>query len=126
MKKLVLLLSLLMLACATARAQTVVGGAGAPRLFAWDISAPDLQTANAYTYKYYPDGGAGVVFTGVSCLASRDATTFVCTVSIPAFTPGNHVVQVTAANVAGESDKSETLGFVFVVVPGAPVRLRIQ
>lgn len=92
---------------------------------AWDESAPDLATAQAYTYKYYPDGATvGMALTGVVCTGTMSP--FQCAVAFPAFTPGNHSVVLSATNVAGESMKSSPFAFVFVVVPAAPANLRIQ
>jgi hypothetical protein len=92
---------------------------------AWDqtgvASAVDAQ---ALTYRYYADGSAtGIVLTGVTCAGT---TTVTCSAPFPAFTPGNHAITLTAANVAGESIKSSSFAFVFVVVPSAPGNLRIQ
>lgn len=92
--------------------------------FSWDQSAPTLVDAQAYTYKYYPDSApVGIVFTGVICAGT--ASPFVCSVNIPAFTPGNHSIQLTASNLAGESTKSSPFAFVFVVTPSVPANIRI-
>jgi hypothetical protein len=92
---------------------------------AWDQSAPDLATATGYNYKYYPDGSSlgtsldgGVVCTGT-------ASPFQCTDLVPPFTPAAHTISITATNVAGESLKSNTITFTFVVVPSAPANLHI-
>ncbi len=93
--------------------------------FAWDQSAPTLADAQAYTYKYYPDGAAtGIEFTGVTC--SGSSSPFQCEVNIPAFTPGNHSITMTASNLAGESAKSAPFSFVFVVTPAIPSGIRIK
>jgi hypothetical protein len=98
--------------------------ASANQKFAWDQVALDLAEAQGYTYKYYPDGSTtGVVFQNVTCTGA--ASPFVCTTPIPAFTPGNHTITITAGNVAGESDKSDPFAFAFVVTPGKPTRIRI-
>ena len=92
--------------------------------FAWDQVAVDLAEAQSFTYKYYADNsGTGVVFPVVTCTGA--ASPFVCTAPIPAFTPGQHTITITANNVAGESDKSDPFAFAFVVTPGKPVRIRI-
>jgi hypothetical protein len=115
------LLALLLLAPAAA-AQTP--GSSAQR-FAWDQAAPTIADAQALTYRYYPDGAAaGVTFPAVTCAGA--VSPFTCSAPIPAFTPGNHTIALTAANVAGESPKSGPFVFVFVVIPGAPVNVRIQ
>ena len=93
--------------------------------FGWDQPAPQLTDAQGYTYKYYPDGsGTAQTFTGVTCTGA--ASPFQCVVQIPAFTPGNHTIQLSATNIAGESPKSSPFAFVFVVTPGAPTNIRIQ
>lgn len=92
----------------------------------WDQPAPTLQDASAYTYKYYADGssGGGVILLGVTC--TGPASPYSCEVAFPAFTPGDHTLQVTASNLAGESAKSNTLSFKFIVVPAAPQTLKIK
>lgn len=121
MKKLLLTLALV-LASTAAYAQAPVA-TGASK-FAWDQPAPDVATAQAYTYKYYADNAAtGVVLTPIAC--TTVSTVFTCTVPIPAFTPGVHSVTVTAANAAGESAKSASLSFQMIVQPLAPLNLRL-
>lgn len=96
----------------------------ATQRFAWDQEAPTLADAQAYTYKYYPDSSTtGTAFTGVTC--SGTASPFTCSAPIPAFTPGNHTITITASNVAGESAKSNPFAFNFVVTPGVPNNIRI-
>ena len=90
---------------------------------AWDQTGTTAVEAQAFTYKYYPDGAAvGVTLTGVTCTGTPVA----CSVPFPAFTPGSHALTLTATNTAGESPKSSPFAFVFVVVPGAPSNIRIQ
>ena len=98
--------------------------ATATQKFAWDQDAPTLADAQGYTYKYYPDGSAtGVTFQNVTCTGATSP--FVCSAPIPAFTPGNHTITVTAGNIAGESAKSSPFAFNFVVTPGVPNNIRI-
>lgn len=93
--------------------------------FAFDQAAPTLADANAYTYKYYTDGSTTAnTFTGVTCTGA--ASPFVCVTNIPAFTPGNHSITMTASNIAGESAKSAPFAFTFVVTPVTPANIRIQ
>ena len=116
------LLPLLLLIPVTANAQAV-----ATDKLAWDQPAPDLATAQAYTYKYYPDNAAtGVTLTGVTCTSSGTPAIISCRTTFPAFTPGSHTLTITAANVAGESAKSAVFTFTFVVVPGVPNTIRIE
>lgn len=90
----------------------------------FDQIAPDLMTANSYTYKYYPDGSITGMNLTVNC--TGNASPFTCTSPMPAFTPGVHSLTVTAANEAGESPKSSSISFTFVIIPLAPTNLRIQ
>jgi len=91
----------------------------------WDQTGPDLATVQAYTYRYYPDGSStGVTLGGVTCTGATSP--FACIVAFPAFTPGPHSLQLSASNVAGESLLSAPLNFVMVLVPAAPINLRIQ
>lgn len=90
----------------------------------WDQSAQDLATANALTFKYYPDGAStGSPLTNVTCVGTTSP--FQCVTLIPAFTPTTHTLTVSANNIAGESLKSNTISFTFVVVPVAPANLHI-
>jgi len=92
--------------------------------FAWDQVALDLAEAQAYTYKYYPDGSTtGITFPVVTCTGA--VSPFACSTPIPAFTPGVHNITITAGNAAGESDKSLPFVFAFVVTPGKPTNIRI-
>ena len=96
--------------------------AAANKSLAWDQTGATATEAQAYTFTYYPDGAlVGVVLTGVTCAGTPVA----CSVPFPAFTPGAHTLTLTATNIAGESVKSNPFAFVFVVVPSAPVNIRI-
>ncbi len=94
---------------------------------AWDQNAPDLNTAQSYVYAVYIDSGPRTVLSGVSCTGT--AAPFQCQVPFPAATPGQHTLQLTAANVingqTAESVKSAPLPFVLIVAPDAPTNLRI-
>ena len=91
---------------------------------AWDQPAPSLADAQAYVYKLYTDGGTqGVTLSGVTC--SGTASPFLCQLPFPAFTPGvEHTIVVTASNLAGESAKTGTFKFTFIIVPQAPSNVR--
>lgn len=93
---------------------------------AWDQPAPDLASAQAYTYKYYPDGSlTGNTLIGVVC--SGATSPFQCEVAYPSFTPGNHTLILSATNIAGESNpKSAPFAFAFVVTPGTPLNIHIK
>lgn len=119
MKKLFLVFILIFLT-----SQVVFSQAISSSKFIFDQSAPDLISANGYTYKYYSDGSLTPTnFIGVTCVGTNSP--FVCSVNIPAFTPGTHTVQFTATNIAGESAKSSLFSFTFVVTPSAPLNIRL-
>lgn len=90
----------------------------------WDQPAPDLATAQAYTYKHYDDGSTtGTNYTSVTCVGT--ASPFQCQTPITAYSQGNHSLTLTATNIAGESVKSNPLGFVFVNAPANPINPKI-
>ena len=91
--------------------------------FVLDEQAPDLASAQGYTYRYYADGTLTGVVIAMTCTGT--VAPFTCTAPIPAFTPGNHTVTFTAANAAGESAQSAVLSFTFVVIPAVPTNPRI-
>jgi hypothetical protein len=90
----------------------------------WDQPNATAAEASSYTYKYYPDGATtGTVLTGITCSGT---TTVACSAVFPAFTPGAHTLTISATNSAGEGPKSAAFNFTFVVLPSAPVSLRVQ
>lgn len=103
-------------------AQTVGGPSSK---FGFDQAALTVADANAFTYRAYLDGSAVGVVVTTTCVASAVTSVHTCTAPIPALTPGTHTVQLTAANVAGESLKSAAMSFTIVAVPSAPSSLRI-
>jgi hypothetical protein len=92
--------------------------------FVFDQPAPDLATANGYTYRIYSDAATTGTVAVTTCTGT--ASPFTCTMPIGAYTPGPHTVRFTAANAGGESALSAPLTFTFVVVPSVPVNPRIQ
>lgn len=121
MKKLLLALAVFAVLVAPLQAQTAVSA----NKLGWNQTALTLADAQALTYRYYPDGATtGITLSGVTCTGT--ASPFACEVPFPAFTPGNHSLTLTAANVAGESGKSSPLSFTFVVVPAIPTGLIIK
>lgn len=121
MRTLVMTLAAMALVASSAAAQTSTPSSK----LVWDQPNADAATAAAYAYKVYPDGGAnGVSLTGVTCSVVSGVT--VCVVPFPAFTPGPHTLSIDATNVAGTSPRGPVLSFTFVVVPSAPVNMRIQ
>jgi hypothetical protein len=101
--------------------------AGPTSFFQWTQPAASAAAAQALSYRYYVDGAtAGTVVTGVTCTGT---TTITCEAPVPALTPGNHTVQISAASTAGESAKSSppfSFAYDSVVVPQVPVNLRIK
>jgi hypothetical protein len=101
---------------------TVFAQATSGSRLAWDQANADAASAQAYVYTLYADGGSGIVLADVTCSGSP----VVCSAPFPAFTPGEHAIELTARNSAGESPRSAPLPFTFVVVPTAPATVRIQ
>jgi hypothetical protein len=99
--------------------------AGPNTEFIWTQPARDAATAQALTYRYYVDGDAdGKVLAGVTCAG---APTILCVAPVPAFTPGNHSIQLTAGNAAGETAKSVPFAFSYgSVLPEVPVGLKLR
>lgn len=91
----------------------------------WDQDAPDMATAQGYTYQYLLDAAAPVVLPGHKCGTGPAPTTFSCAAPFPAITPGPHSLTLTASNIAGASLPSTPLSFVFVLIPSPPKNLRI-
>lgn len=91
----------------------------------WDIPAQDLNTAQAYGYKWYLDGSAtGNQFSGVVC--SGVTPNFQCIVAFPPLTQGNHTIRLSASNAAGEGPLSDPFAFAFVGNPGKPINIIIK
>ena len=119
MKKLVILPVLLFITAIQPPPPLVVGDK-----LGWDQAAPTLVEAQAATYKYYLDSSAtGIAFVNVTC--SGTVSPFPCQVVTPIFSPGNHTIQLTASNAAGESLKSSPFAFSFVVTLNSPSGIRI-
>lgn len=116
-------LSVVVLAFSTSLyAQTLPTANPGVSKLAWDQSANDLATASGAVYKHYDDGSAsGVTFSGVTCTGG--ASPFVCQVTFPPFSAGNHNVAV-SATFSGSEYKSQPLAFTVPVGP-VPTNLRI-
>ena len=102
-------------------------------VFAWEVddttNVPDAATAQALTATVYVDGSsAGVVLQGVTCAVSKVPTVFSCQAPVIAFTAGDHTLQLSLSNEAGESAKAPTpaYSFRFQVKPKDPVAPRIE
>lgn len=92
---------------------------------AWGMPAPDLASAQSYTYRYYPDASAtGTVLNAVTCTGT--AAPFACEVAFPLFNQGNHTLRLSAANAAGEGVPSSPFAFSFVGKPGTPITITIR
>lgn len=124
MKRRLLLGLVFALAAITANAQ------GTPNTrLAWDQPAPDLATAQGFTYKFYRDGSTtGTALAGVTCTVATPVSpvgTFPCSVAFPSSTPGvPHSMLLTAGNSAGESGKSAPYTYTLIMIPAAPMNLR--
>jgi hypothetical protein len=124
-KKLKIILVILVTALAVPTVAQTPPIATANSLLSWGIPAPDLASAQTYTYRYYPDATAtGTILNAVTC--SGTATPFVCQVAFPLFTQGNHTLKLSAANAAGEGVPSAPFAFSFVGKPGTPINITIK
>jgi hypothetical protein len=100
---------------------------GASR-FQWDQDGTDLPTVQSYVVNHYSDGAAGLVLNAVVCVVN--AATFTCTAPIPAYTPGLHVVNITASVALSgggflESGHSNDVNFNMVATPATPRNFRL-
>lgn len=94
----------------------------------WEIDAPSLADAQAWTYKYYLNNSATATgtFQNVPCAPFQNQTTvFTCNANIPQLSTGTHVIQITATNSGGESPRSTAFTFQFQNIPNAPRTLRL-
>ena len=92
---------------------------------AWDMPAPDLASAQAYVYRFYPDGATtGNAFTAVTCAGTTSP--FQCETAFPSFSQGNHTLRLTASNVAGEGIPSDPFAFAFVISPNKITNIHIK
>ena len=124
-KKLKIVLIILMTALAVPTIAQAPPVATANSKLAWGMPAPDLATAQSYTYRQYPDASAtGVVLNAVTCTGT--ATPFACEVAFPLFTQGNHTLRLSASNAAGEGVPSAPFAFTFVGKPGTPTSITIK
>ena len=119
MRRVLSLLSVVFISSVPAFAQTATPS----NRFALDQAAPDLATAQAYTFRMYADGATTGTVVVMTCTGS--SSPFVCSTPVNAFTPGAHAITMTAANVAGESTASAALSFVMIIQPAPPTNLRI-
>ena len=104
---------------------SVIHGQATPNSKAiWDQVAVDLAEANSFIYRYYPDGSTNGITLQATCVVGV-AAPFLCSAPFPAFTPGAHVLTMTATNAGGESPKSPVFSFTFVVVPSPPTNIRL-
>jgi hypothetical protein len=84
----------------------------------WDVAAPDLATAQGYTYRLYVDGGAGVITVPASVTANSNGGVEV-QFSLPSNALGQHVLTETQQDGASpESVQSDP--FSYTVVPNTP------
>lgn len=118
-----LLVFALVLVAQVAAAQTPV--ATSSSLLGWDQDAPDLATAQGYTYNRIIDGGTPTLLAGHKCGTGPSATVFACVAPIPVTSAGSHAIALTASNVAGTSLPSTPLSYIFALAPATPRNLRI-
>lgn len=95
--------------------------------FEFSQAAPDLATAQSYTYQAYIDALPPVELTAT---CEGTASPFVCRAPLPPHVTGPHVAAVTTAirlpdGRLAESPRSEPYAYRIVVAPSAPTGLRI-
>ncbi len=95
----------------------------------FDQQAPDLATAQGYDYAAYVDKGPRTVLAAATCQSSVPPGLFTCVANLPAMTPGDHAIELTAATtVSGvlvESLRSVPFAVRVVIAPAPPQSLRI-
>ena len=113
---------------ATVSAQTSIVP-GSQQKIAWDQAAPDLATAQGYSYTV-SDSGVALAVESPVCTNSPTAGVFICKTPVPALTPGAHSLVVkTSTMIDGtliESPPSVPLAVVMVAVPATPQNLRLE
>lgn len=112
--------ALMVLCFAAAASPAWAQAANSGNKLRWDELGQIAATANTATYPMYPDSGSiATAVAAVSCVAAiaplNPGADTTCTGNFPAFTPGNHSLQLTQAFAGVESAKSNTLTFQFVV-----------
>jgi hypothetical protein len=96
---------------------------------AWDQDAPTLAVATGYEYAVYIDAAPRLV---VAATCTGVASPFACQTPIPAMTPGDHSLAVTASDntsvpgVTQESLKSTAFPVRLFLAPQVPKGLRIS
>jgi hypothetical protein len=95
----------------------------------WRQGAPDLATAQGYSYVPVVDQLRGTAaFVGVTCTGT--ASPFTCRVPIMALTPGDHSIQIVAQappvnGAVQESPVSPVLVVRMILAPAAPTDLSV-
>lgn len=94
---------------------------------AWDEVAPDIATAQGYTYALELDGVLRASpLSPVTCTGA--ASPFVCRVPFPATTPGQHSLRLQASTIVNgkplSSAFSTALVFTMVISPATPANVR--
>jgi hypothetical protein len=115
MKKLILLLSIILIP-SSSFSQVQVGPT-AKMVFNAPTGATTVAQALSFTYKHYIDNTTtGTTFVPTCSIVLLNVE---CESPLPALTVGNHSIQITATNVAGESLKVPVpaLSFTVLAVP---------
>jgi hypothetical protein len=92
----------------------------------WDMLGEVPAAAQAFIYRYFLDGGVGVILNAVVCSNQNPLQVTTCSAIIPPPAIGTHTVEVNAENQYGVSDKSVAVTFKYPAVPGIPQNLRIE
>lgn len=123
MKKLIFGITFLLVA-SSAYAQQPINVTPDNRI-GWDQQAGTLTEAQNFTYRYYIDSSATGLVTTATCTSTPVANIFLCVAPPPAVSSGNHSLEITAGNIAGESAKSSPLEFAYILTPVSPSNPRV-
>lgn len=97
--------------------------------FQWEITAPSLETAQAYRWEVELDLSGTVQVLTATCQSTGGAAVFTCLAPIPPITPAQHTARVRAVDVTDglpvEGPWSESLAFSMRATPNKPTNLTI-
>lgn len=111
------LMCLLLPAAARAQSPIIIGPNSS---IAWEIAAPDVATANGFTYAVTVDGGVPKTLSPVACSVSAapiPAGTCTCTTPIAQIPTGSHQLTMTAASGGVVSLPSTPYAYVDMLIP---------
>jgi hypothetical protein len=111
------ILSIILLAITTLSAQSAPIIIGPNSVLQWNIAAPDIPTAQSFTYAVTVDGAAPITVTPVTCVASSTSGIQQCSTPVSQLPLGSHTVTMTAASGSIVSASSAPYSFVDLLIP---------